>query len=152
MRGVAGGRDGAFITEGDPMLYSTFSYVLDYFAAMYPAVNIEIIPVITSVTAAAAALKQPLTRQGDILTIYPAGYDDRRLEQVLACSDTVAIYKTYRNKERILAVLAEKGLAGRAVFAADIGRPGQKLVKDLAEIAGEDIGYFSLLIVPSANT
>lgn len=151
-RHLRGGRDGAFITEGDPMLYSTFSYVLDIFAASYPEVDIEVVPGITSMTAAAAALKKPLTRQGDILTIYPAGYDDNRLEQVLDASDTVAIYKTYRDKERILALLEEKGLAGRTVFAANVGRPGERLAKNLTDIAGEDIDYFSLLIVEQSET
>ncbi len=71
---------------------------------------------------------------------------------VLASSDTVAIYKTYRAKERVLGLLAERGLTGNTVFAADVGRPGQRLVKNLADIAGEDLDYFSLLIVENTGT
>ena len=34
------GKDVAFITEGDPMLYSTFSYVLDRITSRYPDVTV----------------------------------------------------------------------------------------------------------------
>ena len=39
------GKDVAFITEGDPMLYSTFAYVLDAISApVIPSVAVEIVP------------------------------------------------------------------------------------------------------------
>ena len=41
---LKGGQDAAFITEGDPMLYSTFSYVLKSIRADYPGVPVEIVP------------------------------------------------------------------------------------------------------------
>ena len=41
---LKGGQDAAFITEGDPMLYSTFSYVLQSIRADYPGVPVEIVP------------------------------------------------------------------------------------------------------------
>jgi precorrin-2/cobalt-factor-2 C20-methyltransferase len=144
---LAGGKDCAFITEGDPMLYSTFTYVLEYFNAHHPEVEIEIIPGITSATAAAASLKIPLAKQGESLAIYPVGYDDSRLEQVLDNIDTVALYKTFRDKDRVLEILRRKGLADSTVFAANVSRPEERLVTDMAEIESDDIDYFSLLIV-----
>ena len=36
---LKGGQDAAFITEGDPMLYGTFSYVLQSIRADYPGVR-----------------------------------------------------------------------------------------------------------------
>ena len=38
------GQDVAFITEGDPMLFSTFSYVLESIRANHPDIAVEIIP------------------------------------------------------------------------------------------------------------
>ena len=48
------GDDVAVITEGDPMLFSTFSYVLDGIKSGYPEIPVEIIPGVSSVMAAAA--------------------------------------------------------------------------------------------------
>ena len=50
----------AFITLGDPMLYSTFLYLYECVKETYPEIELEIIPGVTSVTAAAASSKLPL--------------------------------------------------------------------------------------------
>jgi precorrin-2/cobalt-factor-2 C20-methyltransferase len=60
------GKDVAFITEGDPMLYSTFSYVLDSIKSGYPEVTVEIIPGVSSVMAAAASAGVPLVPRPEI--------------------------------------------------------------------------------------
>ena len=48
-----------FITLGDPMLYSTFLYLYECVKETYPEIELEIIPGVTSVTAAAASSKLP---------------------------------------------------------------------------------------------
>ena len=49
------GTDVAFITEGDPMIYSTFSYVLESLKNNHPDLAVEIVPGVSSVMAAAAS-------------------------------------------------------------------------------------------------
>ena len=49
------GQDVAFITEGDPMLYSTFAYVLETIQEEYPQLTVEVVPGVSSVMAAAAS-------------------------------------------------------------------------------------------------
>ena len=63
-----GGRDVAFITLGDPSIFSTYSYTQKKLANNY---EIETIPGITSFTACAAAKNEPLVEKNDILTIVP---------------------------------------------------------------------------------
>ena len=63
------GRDVAVLCEGDPMLYGSFSQLLARLAPSYPT---EIVPGITSVTAAAAAAGRPLATRNDTLAIVPA--------------------------------------------------------------------------------
>ena len=55
--------DVAFITLGDPMLYSTFLYLYECIKETYPEIELEIIPGVTSVTAVAASSKLPLGRK-----------------------------------------------------------------------------------------
>ena len=59
------GRDAAFITEGDPMLYSTFLYVLEGLKVNHPGVPVEIVPGVSSVMAAAASAGTPLASHGE---------------------------------------------------------------------------------------
>ena len=53
------GQDVAFITEGDPMLYSTFAYVLEGITSAHPSISVEIVPGVSSVMAAAASAAIP---------------------------------------------------------------------------------------------
>ena len=54
-RHLGGGRDVAFITEGDPMLYSEFFQVLESIKTEIPGLEAEVIPGVSSVMAAAAS-------------------------------------------------------------------------------------------------
>ena len=89
------GLDVAFITLGDPTVYSTFSYVfhriknLDY--------ETLIIPGITSFTSCAASAKLPLAEKDEIIVIVPKV--DDRLSQILEHGDTFVIMKTSRHSD-----------------------------------------------------
>ena len=141
------GKDCAFITEGDPMIYSTFAYVLEYFERNYPEIKIEVIPGISSFNATAARACVPLCKEGQKLAIYPVGYDDSDLERILDEFDTVALYKTYRAKDRILDILKARGLETQVVFAEKVSSPDERIVKDIRQLKSQDIGYLSLLVM-----
>src|SRR5437763_11809915 len=57
-----GGLNVVLVTEGDPTLYSTTSYVWQLLAAHHPDVPVEVIPGVSSVTAAAARVGWPLAQ------------------------------------------------------------------------------------------
>ena len=58
------GRDVAFITEGDPMLYSEFSYLLDSVRTVVPEAAIEVMPGVSSILAAASIAQVPWFPKG----------------------------------------------------------------------------------------
>jgi precorrin-2/cobalt-factor-2 C20-methyltransferase len=78
---VREGQDVAFITIGDPLLYSTFLYLYRIFRDKYPEIDVEIVPGITSVGAAAAAAGVSLGLSADRLAILPATYEEQQLRQ-----------------------------------------------------------------------
>ena len=53
------------------MLYSTFLYLYECVKETYPEIELEIIPGVTSVTAAAASSKLPLGRERGSRYNYP---------------------------------------------------------------------------------
>ncbi|MGQ0592213.1 MAG: SAM-dependent methyltransferase, partial [Gammaproteobacteria bacterium] len=57
---LVSGRDVAFITEGDPSLYSTFIYLQEEARSRWPEVRIEVIPGVSSITAVPAVTGIPL--------------------------------------------------------------------------------------------
>jgi len=91
-----GGLNVAFITLGDPSIYSTFSYVQKRLENSY---SIEIIPGISSFSACAASIKKPLVEKDDVLIVIPKIKEN--LNILMENGDTIALMKTSRNKKEL---------------------------------------------------
>ena len=141
------GQDVAFITEGDPMLYSTFSYVLDSIRSCYPDAAVEIVPGVSSIMAAAASSGVPLATQGQRVAVLPAVYGIDDLSEAIASYDTIVLMKVNRTLLQAVANLESLGLAGKAIYVRRASTPGERVVRDLRELSAEDMDYFSLLII-----
>ena len=144
---LAQGKDVAFITEGDPMLYSTFSYVLDSITSGYPEVTVEIIPGVSSVMAAAASAGVPLVTHGQRLVILPAVYGIDDLSEAISNYDTIVLMKVNRTLLQALANLEQLGLAGKGIYVRRASTAREEVVRDLTTLSEEDLDYFSLLII-----
>ncbi len=144
---VRGGKSVAFVTIGDPLLYSTFLYLLRILRERYPEVPVEIVPGITSIGAAAAAAGVPLGLGAERLAILPATCEDARLRQALCDFDCVALLKVGRVFDRVYALLVELGLERQAVFVRRVGSAQEEVVTELAALLGKPLDYLSLLIV-----
>ena len=144
---LQGGQDAAFITEGDPMLFSTFSYVLESIKANYPEIAVEIIPGVSSVMAAAARASVPLVTHGQRLAILPAVYGIDDLREAIANYDTIVLMKVNRVLLDALANLESLGLAGKGIYVRRATTAREQVVQDLRQLTAEDLDYFSLLII-----
>jgi precorrin-2/cobalt-factor-2 C20-methyltransferase len=144
---VAGGRDVAFITIGDPLLYSTFIYLLRIFRADYPQLPIEIVPGISSIMTAAAVASVPLAEGDERMAVIPATAGVEAICEALARHDTVVLLKVRPLFTDILEVLRQTGRANSTVFIERAGSARQKIIRDLSEMAAHTPDYLSLMIV-----
>ena len=144
---IAGGQEVAFITIGDPFLYSTFLYLYRIFREKYPQIDIEVVPGITSIGAAAAAAGVPLGLSSDRIAVLPATYEEQKLRRTLLEFDTVILMKVNRVFDRVYALLEELGMGGTAVFVRRVGSSEEEVVTDLSTLVGKKLDYLSLLIV-----
>ena len=141
------GRDVAFITEGDPMVYSTFAYVLETIQEEYPHLPVEVVPGVSSVMAAAASAAAPLVHHGQRLAILPAVYGIDDLREAIALYDTIVLMKVNRTLLDALANLERLGLAGRTIYVRRATTESERVVRNIQELSAEDLDYFSLLII-----
>jgi precorrin-2/cobalt-factor-2 C20-methyltransferase len=146
------GNDVAFVTEGDPLLYSTFGYVLDTVRRQCPTIPIEVVPGVSSVTAAAAAAVVPLAAWDERMAVIPAthaltntGTDDLRM--LLQIFDTVILLKVNTVFAALLDLLEALDLAKDAVFVRRCSTDLEEVVFDLARLRDQPLDYFSLVIV-----
>lgn len=148
---VRAGRTVAFVTIGDPLLYSTFLYLLRILRERYPEIAVEIVPGITSIGAAAAAAGMPLALATERVALLPANCAEEQLRQTLLDFDSVVLLKVSRVFDRVHALLVELGLERQAVFVRRVGSSDEEIITDLASLVGLKLDYLSLLIVRKAG-
>src|SRR5579864_546473 len=83
----------AFLTEGDPMLFGTGSYVIAHLLAVAPDVPVEVVPGVSAISASAARLGWPLAQKEEILTVCPATYHGDALGAILERPGPVCFLK-----------------------------------------------------------
>lgn len=148
---VAAGKDVAFITIGDPLLYSTFIYLLRIFRESYPQIALEIVPGISSINTASAVACVPLAEADERIAIIPATAGMEKVIEALATYDTVVLLKVKPLFGEILEALRQMGRERSTLFVERVGTPRQKVLTDFAEIACHAPDYLSLMIIKQAE-
>lgn len=136
------GRSVAFITLGDPSIYSTYLYTHRRVLAMgYEA---EIIPGVPSFCAVAAALGDGLCEGSDRLLIVPASHRD--VGDCLTVDANYVFMKAGREIGKLRDTLAEHGLLYRSAMVENCGMAAERVYPRFADAPGES-GYFSVVVV-----
>jgi len=137
----------AFVTIGDPLIYSTYSYLLREIQALLPQVKVETVPGITAFQAAAARLNQPLVEDQEVLTVIPAWTAANAEHPAWQQADTMVFLKTYRHRQQILETLRTQAPDAHITYAARLGLDDELITQNLDELAAAPDEYLSLLIV-----
>lgn len=135
------GQDIAFLTLGDPTIYSTYMYIHRLIKEM--GYETEIIPGISSICSVAAALNDSLCEGSDCLHIIPASYKGK--EDYLDLEGTKVLMKTGKSMEKVKQHLKEKGLYERARAVECASMPNEKIHESLDTV--EESSYFSVIVV-----
>jgi precorrin-2/cobalt-factor-2 C20-methyltransferase len=117
------GKRVAFITIGDAMLFSTYTYLLKRVQALAPDAAVESIPGVTSFAASAAHLNVALAEGNERLAIIPAVDDPAQLRPVFDHFSNAVLMKVAGKYDEILDILEEKGLQDKAVYVSKLGYP-----------------------------
>ncbi|WP_445612330.1 precorrin-2 C(20)-methyltransferase [Geobacillus sp. YF-1] len=143
---LAAGRDVAFVTEGDPLLYSTFIHLMRVMEQRYPEVPIEVIPGVSSANAAAARLRLPLADGDETVAIVPARDDYEAMKAALLRHDCVVFFKVAKVIDLLLDLLRELDLLQRAAVITKV-TSGEEVVWNVEELAGASLEYLTLMVV-----
>jgi len=143
--------DVAFLTEGDPLLYSTFIGVLTELRSRYPNVPVRIVPGVASPMAAASAAALPLADDEQRLAVVPAMHALDALTDILQRFDTVVLLKVAPVLDAVLSCLERAELAEHILHVRRVGRPEQNILSGLDQIRSAPpevkADYLSLVIV-----
>lgn len=141
------GRSAAWITEGDPLFYSTFPYIAEEVRRLCPEAAINIVPGVSSVQAAAARAAVPLARLEEAMAVLPAAYGLERLPMLLDSCATVALLKVHSVFDSLLDRLADMPKGIQAFYLEKGGTAEERVTNDLHSLRGQKLPYFSLVLL-----
>ncbi|WP_405137210.1 precorrin-3B C(17)-methyltransferase [Nocardia sp. NBC_01388] len=141
---LAAGRSVALLAAGDPLFYSSFQHMHRRLADDF---DTEIIPGVTSVSAASAALGTPLVEGDQVLTVLPGTMPADELTRRLREADGVAIMKLGRTYPGVRQALADSGRLADAYYVERASSTRQRVLR-AADVDEASVPYFAITVVP----
>lgn len=141
------GKTVAFLTLGDPSVYSTYWYVHQRVAAR--GYSARLIPGVPSFCAAAAAIGRALCEDGEMLHIIPASHG--LTEEGLSLRGSKVLMKAGKGILEVRETLRRLGQLSDAVLVERCGMEGERIVHDL-NVLCDTTGYFSVILVKEQHT
>jgi precorrin-2 C20-methyltransferase/precorrin-3B C17-methyltransferase len=148
MAHLAQGRDVVLLAEGDPLFYSSYMHMHKRISSRF---RTEVVPGITSVSAASAALAMPLVEGDDVLTVLPGTLGREELAQRLSGTGAAAIMKISRSYAGVREALKESGRLPQAYYVERASGGADQLIEPAGEVDPAAVPYMSIVIVPGAE-
>ncbi|WP_457590194.1 precorrin-3B C(17)-methyltransferase [Gordonia aurantiaca] len=138
------GRDVVLLAEGDPLFYSSYMHM---HKRLSPHFEAEIVPGVTSVSAASAATGVPLVEGDETLTVVPGTASTEELLFRFRSADAIVVMKLGRTFERVREALRQAGRLDEAFYVERASTTVERVLP-AAEVDPAEVPYFSILIVP----
>jgi precorrin-2/cobalt-factor-2 C20-methyltransferase len=144
------GEEVAFITLGDPNIYSTFPALAVAVAAARPATTVQTVPGVMAFQDLAARGGTVLLDGTQSLRLVTALDGPAAVEEALSDPrQAVVVYKGGRHLPAICKALADAGRLDGAVVGELLGLPGERIAA-AAEWPDQPASYLATVIVPPA--
>lgn len=139
---LAQGKTVAFLTLGDPSVYSTYWYVHKRVAARGYAA--QMVPGVPSFCAAAAALGRALCEGDEMLHIIPASHTST--DEGLSLPGNKVLMKAGKAILTVREKMKAQGTLQQAALVERCGMKGERIITDLDSL-DDPTGYFSIILV-----
>lgn len=141
------GREAAFVTIGDPFIYSTYVYLLKTLKQDFADIDVETVPGISAFNAAASKANFTLVEGSERLAVTAVTRDLKGLKEILTGFDTVVLMKVGSKLDKVISLLKELGLAQNAVLISRVGHKEERIIHNLTSLKDKKIGYLSVILV-----
>ena len=141
------GRNVALLAEGDPLFYSSYMHLHTRLTQRFNAV---IVPGVTSVSAASAAIATPLVAGDEVLSVLPGTLPVAELTRRLADADAAVVLKLGRSYHAVREALSASGQLDDAFYVERASTAGQRILP-AADVDEAGVPYFSLAMLPGGR-
>ncbi|MDI9623369.1 MAG: precorrin-2 C(20)-methyltransferase [Methanothermobacter sp.] len=137
------GDDVAFVTLGDPSLYSTFSYLQKRIEDF--GFKVEIVPGVTSFAGCAASASMTLVEGDEILVV--VSRVDERFRRIISYADTCIIMKVPKHGSELENIIGEDPRAKKVISVQNCSMEDEKIYEGFMK----DPNYLSTTIIKFKN-
>ncbi|MFZ2512524.1 MAG: precorrin-2 C(20)-methyltransferase [Gordonia sp. (in: high G+C Gram-positive bacteria)] len=141
---LTAGRDVVVLAEGDPLFFSSYMHMHKRLSDRFAA---EIVPGVTSVSAASAALGIPLVEGEETLTVLPGTAEPAELIAHFRSGEALAVMKLGRTFGKVRDALFAAGRLDEAWYVERASTTRQRIAK-VTDVDPASVPYFSLIVVP----
>jgi precorrin-2 C20-methyltransferase / precorrin-3B C17-methyltransferase len=141
------GRNVALLAEGDPLFYSSYMHLHTRLTRRFNAV---IVPGVTSVSAASAAIATPLVAGDEVLSVLPGTLPVAELTRRLADTDAAVVLKLGRSYHNVREALSASGQLDDAFYVERASSRGERILP-AADVDEGGVPYFSLAMLPGGR-
>jgi precorrin-2 C20-methyltransferase / precorrin-3B C17-methyltransferase len=148
MAHLAAGRDVVLLAEGDPLFYSSYMHMHKRVSRRFAT---EIVPGVTSVSAASAALAMPLVEGDDVLTVLPGTLGRAELTERLRGTGAAAVMKISRSYGDVRAALQDSGRLDQAHYVERASGGHRQVTERAGDVDPSAVPYMSLVLLAGAE-
>ncbi|WP_419725485.1 cobalt-factor II C(20)-methyltransferase [Terrisporobacter petrolearius] len=142
---VKKGKNVGFVTLGDPMIYSTYVYVME---RLMEHIEVETIPGISSFSNIASNQNFPLVMDTDPLIVIPCTMEEDKIDEALEKYDCLVLMKVYKKINMVIDKLKKHDLIDHAILVSNSSQDKEEVFSNLRdEHIDEKISYFSTILV-----
>ncbi|GIN61171.1 precorrin-2 C(20)-methyltransferase [Robertmurraya siralis] len=140
------GKDVAFVTEGDPMLFSTFIHIMNLMKSKFPEVPIETVAGISSFNGAANRLGIPLADGDECVAMIPATENMEEMRKVIESHHSIVFIKVAKVIDDMLNLLEEMNLLERTHVVTKV-TSDEEVIWNVHDLRGAELNYLSCMVV-----
>jgi precorrin-2 C20-methyltransferase/precorrin-3B C17-methyltransferase len=144
MAHLAAGRDVVLLAEGDPLFYSSYMHMHKRISGRF---RTEIVPGVTSLSAASAVLGLPLVEGDDVLTVLPGTLGREELTERLRGAGAAAVMKIGRSYTGVRAALKDADRLDQAYYVERASAGPRQVIERAADVDPSTVPYMSLIII-----
>ena len=131
------------LAEGDPLFFGSFMYVHDLLSPRYPS---TVVPGVTSMSAASAAVGTGLCRHEDTLTVLPGTLGVPELARRLADTQAAVVMKLGRTFNDVREAAKQAGVLDRAWYVERASSDKERVLP-LAAVDPDTVPYMSIVVI-----
>ncbi|MGF7057497.1 precorrin-2 C(20)-methyltransferase [Brassicibacter mesophilus] len=139
------GKNIAFLTLGDPSVYSTYMYLLPFLRER--DIDIETIPGITSFCASASRVNIPLASGDETLCILPLRRGLDGLDEILDNFDNIVIMKPSHDNKKLADKINERKLNDNFVMISKCSNNEEEISHSVGRLRDQQVPYLSTVII-----